>query len=99
MLYFDARTPLLHDELMYVCTVFCHREPPRRADCLCIRHIFVVFVVAPLLLPHTDDIATASTRPDHPDTTPNFRARVSDDGRERRIASRVLQDAWLPLYV
>ena len=81
---------------MYVCIVYSHRKPPRRARGLCIFHIFVVFVVAHLLLPHTD--VTPTTCLD-PDTTSSFCARMSDDGCQRRIAPRVLQDARLPLYV
>ena len=76
--------PRWHESSMWctnVCvSVLCYCKPPRRACCLCICHIGVVFVVAPLLLPHINVILTASTCLD-PDTTPSFRARVYDDGR------------------
>lgn len=93
------QTPRLHRELMYVCSVFSHRKPARRACRLYICYIVVVFVVAPLLLPHTDYTTTISTRPDYPDTTLSFRARMLDDGRERRVAPCMLPDAWLPIHV
>ncbi len=81
-------------------TVFSHRKPLRRARCLSIRHIDVdvVIVVAPLLLPYTEDSSTASTGLD-PITTPSLRDRVSGDGRKWCIAPCMLPDARLALHV
>jgi hypothetical protein len=96
-----APTRYTNHLMMYISTVFCHRKPHRRARCLSICHIVVVFVVAPLLLPHTKDTTTTvPTRLNrNRDTTPSFRARMSGNGRKRRVAPRMLQNARLPLHV
>ena len=64
-------------------------------------HTLVVFVVAPLLLPHTKDTTTTiPTRLDRDRvTTPSFRAGMFSNGGKRRIAPRMLQDARLSLHV
>lgn len=87
--------------MMYISTVFCYRKPLRRARCLSICHIVVVFVVAPLFLPYAKDTTTTvPARLDrNRDTTPSFRARMFGNGRKRRIAPRMLQDPWLFLHV
>ena len=84
---------------MYISTVFRHSKPLRRARCLSISHILVVFIVAPLPLAYTEDTATVSTHLNRNNTTPSFRARVSGNGRERRIAPCMLQDARRSLHV
>jgi len=99
MLY-SLSTLYTNRDMMYISTVFCHRKPPRRARYLFICHIVVVFVVAPLFLPYTKDISTVPTRLErNRNTTPGFRARMSGNGRKRRIAPRMLQDARLLLHV
>ena len=94
---YTAPYPLDALIIMHISTVFCHRKPLRGARCLCICYIVVVFVVAPLLA-YTEDTTTVPTRLDR-NTTPSFCARLSGNGRERRIAPRMLQDAWLSLHV
>jgi hypothetical protein len=84
--------------MTYISTVFCHRKPHRRARCLSICHTVVVFVVAPILLPYTEDITSVLTRLDR-NTTPSFRARMFSNGGKRRIAPRMLQDARVFFHV
>jgi hypothetical protein len=76
--------------------VLCTRESPRRVRRLCIRRI-VHSLATPLLLPqHIDNTTVAPT---HLDITRGVRARVSDDGRERRAPSGVLQGDGPPLHI
>ena len=85
--------------MINISTVFRYSKSLRRARCLSICHILVVFVVAPLLIAYAEDTATVSTHLDHNNTTPSFRARVSGNGRERSITPRMLQDARRSLHV
>jgi hypothetical protein len=85
--------------MMHISTVFCHRKPHRRARCLSIRHIVVIFVIiTPLLLPYTENTSTVPTRLAR-NTTSSLRARMSGNGRKRSVAPRVLQDARLSFHV
>jgi hypothetical protein len=75
--------------------VFGHREPARRARSLYTsRDLLAQPPQTPPRIPPRTQIPLARTS-----AARGVRARVSCDGRERRVAVGMLQDAWLALHI